>query len=62
MPVLIPLAATSHNNQNQKRMNSNYTYSNFDNLGMGKIEVCAVILFSERKALVMCWDVVGGLT
>ncbi|KAG0617408.1 hypothetical protein M758_5G188100 [Ceratodon purpureus] len=38
MPVLIPLSATSNYNQQQSRMDPNFTYSNFDNLGMGNVE------------------------
>lgn len=38
MPVLISLSATSNNNAVQKSLDANYTYSDFDNLGMGNVE------------------------
>jgi hypothetical protein len=40
LPVLIPLAATDKNNVKQKAAKGdNYTYTDFDNLGMGNIQV-----------------------
>ena len=40
MPVLIPLSATSNYNAQQRAaMGPNYTYSGFDNLGMGNLQV-----------------------
>lgn len=39
MPVLITLSATSTYNEVQKSKDENFTFSNFDNLGMGNIEV-----------------------
>lgn len=39
VPVLIPLASTSHYNEMQNRKDANFTSTNFDNLGMGNIEV-----------------------
>lgn len=39
IPILIPIAATSDNNKFLARTQANYTYSDFDNLGMGNIRV-----------------------
>lgn len=39
IPVLIPIAATSRNNEVQFQKNQNNTYEPFDNLAMGNIEV-----------------------
>ncbi|KAG0568043.1 hypothetical protein KC19_7G181900 [Ceratodon purpureus] len=49
MHVLIPLSVTSNYNQQQRRMGPNFTYSNFDNLGMGNVEVCPLIVGSESR-------------
>jgi hypothetical protein len=39
VPVLIPIAATSHNNALQFAKDPNQTYEGFDNLAMGNVEV-----------------------
>lgn len=39
LPVLLPIAATDKNNVIQLAKDKNYTYSNFDNLGMANIQV-----------------------
>ncbi len=41
LPLLIPLAVTSHNNADQYAASSNNTYSNIDNLSMSNLPVCA---------------------
>lgn len=47
IPVLIPLAASSHNNENAFRLDPNQTYEGFDDLAMGNVEVSALrFLFS----------------
>ncbi|KAG0579805.1 hypothetical protein M758_4G125800 [Ceratodon purpureus] len=38
VPVLIPIAATSHNNAIQFALDPNQTYEGFDNLAMGNVE------------------------
>lgn len=39
VPVLIPVAAKSHNNENAFKLDPNQTYEGFDNLAMGNVEV-----------------------
>lgn len=39
VPVLIPVAARSHNNEEAFRKDPNQTYEGFDNLAMGNVEV-----------------------
>ncbi len=41
LPLLIPLAVTSHDNADQYAASSNNTYSSIDNLSMSNIPVCA---------------------
>jgi hypothetical protein len=41
LPLLIPLAVTSHNNAEQLAASSNNTYSSIDNLSMSNLPVCA---------------------
>lgn len=38
IPVLVPLSSTSSYNQQQLRTTGNFTYQNFDNLGMANVE------------------------
>lgn len=39
VPVLIPIAAKSHNNADQLAKDHTQTYEGFDNLAMGNVEV-----------------------
>lgn len=39
IPVLIPIAVTSHNNAEAFKLDPNQTYEAFDNLAMGNVEV-----------------------
>lgn len=53
IPVLIPLAASSHNNENAFRLDPNQTYEGFDDLAMGNVEVSTLAwsLFSVGRDL-----------
>lgn len=46
IPILIPIAATSDNNKFLARTQANYTYSDFDNLGMGNIRASSPRLWA----------------
>jgi len=44
VPVLIPLAASSHNDEEAFKLDPNQTYEGFDNLAMGNVEVSTYTL------------------